>query len=148
MWNQRSDEGHASNFEIALIRAIVEAFPDAMLVVDEHGVIVTHNQRFLDLIGVRSDELPGARAGSVEGVLSEHVLSRVVGRVKAPEAFLVRLKELCANPRLDDHSETEMVRIQTSEEASGPIPKELTLFRCLKSPTLPSVQFLVALRNG
>jgi diguanylate cyclase (GGDEF)-like protein len=118
MRDQRSDEGHASNFQIALIRAIVEASPDAMLVVDQHGVIVTHNQRFLDLIGVRSDELPGARAGSVEGVLSEHVLSRVVGRVKAPEAFLVRLKELCANPRLDDHSEIEMVNGVTLERHS------------------------------
>lgn len=118
MQNQRSDEGHAATFQIALIRAIVEASPDAMLVVDEHGVIVTHNQRFLDLIGVRGDELPGARPGSVEGVLSEHLLSRVVGRVKAPEAFVSRLKELCANPTLDDHSEIEMLNGVTLERHS------------------------------
>lgn len=124
MGNQRSDEGHAADFQIALIRAIVEASPDAMLVVDEHGVIVTHNQRFLDLIGVRSDELPGARPGSVEGVLSEHLLSQVVGRIKAPVAFVARLKELCANPTLNDHSEIEMANGVTLERHSTGLRSE------------------------
>jgi diguanylate cyclase (GGDEF)-like protein len=115
--DQRSDEGHASNFEIALIRAIVEAFPDAMLVVDEHGVNVTHNQRFLDLIGVRSDELPGARAGSVEGVLSEHVLSRVVGRVKAPETFVADSK-IVRQPGIG-RSGSEMVGVTLERHSTG-----------------------------
>jgi diguanylate cyclase (GGDEF)-like protein len=105
-------------FQIALIRAILEACPDGILVVDSTNQIVTHNQRFFQVWDICGDEVPGTRDGSAEGVQDHHVLPRAVARVKDPDSFLARVKELYANPWTEDHCEIELKDGRTLERHS------------------------------
>jgi diguanylate cyclase (GGDEF)-like protein len=112
------DSANGDEFRFALIRAILEASPDGILVVDDRNQIVTHNRRMLEVWNISDDELPGARAGSAEGLADHHLLSRVLARVANPVAFLARVKALYADPEADDHCEIELRDGRTLERHS------------------------------
>lgn len=114
LWAQAKD----NEFQVALIRAILEACPDGILVVDEHNRIVSHNQRFLEVWDICGAEVPGTNRGSAEGVDDRHVLTRAVARVADPDAFLARVKELYANPTAEDHCEISLKDGRTLERHS------------------------------
>ncbi len=99
------DSANNDESRFALIRAILEASPDGILVVDDRDRIVTHTRRMLQVRDIPDDELPGAREGSAEGLADHHLSSRVLSRVANPDAFLVRVKALYADPEADDHCE-------------------------------------------
>src|SRR5262245_425534 len=83
-YNQLSQvwaDAHNDEFQVALIRAILEACPDGILVVDDHDRIVSHNQRFFEVWDICRDDIPGTRHGSAEGIDDQHVLSRAVAQV-------------------------------------------------------------------
>ena len=102
----------------SLIRAINEASPDGILVVDEEGVIVTHNHRFVEIWQLPNDCLQGPQPGSAIGEPDDPILTTVRGRVKDPQAFLARVKELYENPDLTDHCEIELLDGRTVERHS------------------------------
>ncbi|MFZ5876364.1 MAG: sensor domain-containing diguanylate cyclase [Nitrospirota bacterium] len=112
------DSANGEEFRFALIRGILEASPDGILVVDNHDRIVTHNRRMLQVWDIQDTELPGARDGSAEGLADHHLLSRVLSRVANPETFLARVKELYADPEADDHCEIELKDGRTLERHS------------------------------
>lgn len=100
-------------FQHSLIAAIREASPDGILVVDDHGVVVSHNQRFFDVLGIVPGMSPGDRA------LSERpLLSRALELVRDPDGFLQRVQALYADPLLEDHCEIEMKDGRTLERHS------------------------------
>ncbi|HET8759905.1 MAG TPA: diguanylate cyclase [Nitrospiria bacterium] len=105
-------------FRFALIRTILDASPDGILVVNDRDRIVTHNQRMLQVWDVQGSELPGARDGSAEGIADHHLLSCVLSRVADPDAFLARVKELYTNPEAEDHCEIELKDGRTLERHS------------------------------
>jgi diguanylate cyclase (GGDEF)-like protein len=109
---------HGDEFRFALIRGILEASPDGILVVDNHDRIVTHNRRMLQVWDIQDAELPGAHDGSAEGLDDHHLLARVLSRVAHPEMFLARVKELYADPKADDHCEIDLKDGRTLERHS------------------------------
>ncbi|GEM_PF-497113 len=105
-------------FDRSLVRGILDASPDGILVVDEHGVVALVNQRFFDVWGIPIDRVPGHQADTVIGTSDQPILSMAVERTKDPEAFLARVKELYADPNLDDHCEIELKDARTLERHS------------------------------
>lgn len=106
-------------FQTSLVRAINEASPDGILVVNDKDIVVSHNQRFLEVWGIPKEDLSiNVPGGSVIGTPDQPILSLAVERVKDPAAFLGRVKELYNNPALDDHCEIDLKDGRTLERHS------------------------------
>ncbi len=105
---RRAIPRRASDFQSLLLQAIYDISPDGILVVDEHGTVVSHNRPFLQLWGIAPSRLRTGDDGSVIGEADAPVLAEVVSRVQNPAAFLERVRELYDNPQLDDHCEIEL----------------------------------------
>src|SRR5207253_1464274 len=101
-------------FQASLVRAINEASPDGILVVDATDTIVSHNRRFIDVWGMPEEY----RDGNSIGRSDQPILAMAVERVKNQAVFLARVKELYANPELDDHCEIELKDGRTLERHS------------------------------
>lgn len=95
-------------FQLSLIRAINEASPDGILVVDERAVVVSHNRRFFEVWDIPREGLQGSRPGSAEGGPHAPVLEAELARVADPESFLRRVRELYADHHAEDHCEIEL----------------------------------------
>ncbi|MGA7594553.1 MAG: PAS domain S-box protein, partial [Gallionella sp.] len=98
-----------------LVKAINEASPEGILVVDDKGVVIHHNRRFLE-VWQFPDELP--KQGSAIGTGHGSLLSSVCERLEDPDAFLARVRELYDNPQLDDHCEIKLRNGSTLERVS------------------------------
>lgn len=104
----RDDGLSHREFQNSLVAAIHEASPDGILVVDDQDVIVSHNQLLFDVLGITPEDLPGDHGGVLAGHADRPLLALVADRVKDPEEFVRQVKELYANPQLDDHREIEL----------------------------------------
>lgn len=109
-------------FQHSLISAIHEVSPDGILVVNDEGNVVSHNQRFLDVwqmpaLGLSQDAPGGA-------ISDQLVLSAVVERVKDSQAFVKRVRELYADPAAIDHCEIELKDGRTLERYSTSLSTE------------------------
>ncbi|MGA8865055.1 MAG: EAL domain-containing protein [Gallionella sp.] len=98
-----------------LCSAINEASPEGILVVDDQGMVVTHNRRFLDVWQVSSEF---RQTGSAVGKPDATLLPVVLELVAEPDAFLARVRQLYDNPHLDDHCELELRDGRTLERRS------------------------------
>jgi len=92
----------------SLVKAIVEASLEGILVVDEKGIIVSHNQQFVDIWRIPKYKLSGLEPGTAIGADDNPILAHNVGCVKDEQGFLARILELYQNPHLDDHCEIEL----------------------------------------
>gem|GEM_PF-1536717 len=77
-----------------------EISPDAILVVDEHGIIISYNQYFVELWGL-TQEMVAAR-------VDEAVLHSVVSKVRDPETFLARVDYLYQHRSEKSHEEIDL----------------------------------------
>jgi len=105
-------------FQLSVIRGINEVSLDGILVVNDHGIVVSHNQRFLDIWQVPSSTAPNGFADTVVGVPYQPLLAEVVNRVKDPEAFLNRVRELYNQPDAWDDCEIGLKDNRTLERHS------------------------------
>ena len=108
----------ASDFQSLLLEAIYDISPDGILVVNEHGMVVSHNRPFLQLWGIGLSRLHRGEDGSINGEADAPILAEVVARVQNPTAFLERVRELYDNPQIDDHCEIELKDGRTLERHS------------------------------
>jgi diguanylate cyclase (GGDEF)-like protein/PAS domain S-box-containing protein len=92
----------------SLVNAIIEATPEGILVVDEHGIIVSHNQQFVEIWRIPAYKLKGHNGDTAIGADDNPILAHNAGCVKDKQAFLARIRELYDNPQLDDHCEIEL----------------------------------------
>ena len=99
-----------------LTKAINEASPEGILVVDDQGVVVYHNRRFLETWQIPFDF---RQADSAVGMADEVLISSVHERLSDPDAFLARVRELHENPELDDHCEIPLRDGRTLERRSS-----------------------------
>ncbi len=108
------------NFEFhnSLIKAIYEASPQGILVVDNKGIILFHNSKFVDIWRIPNELLTGLEVNTAIGINDTPILSASLKLVKHPEAFLDRVKELYENPELTDHCEITLVDNRTLERRS------------------------------
>lgn len=119
--NYHDQVGHARNnteaFNRSLLRAIQEASPDGILVVDEQALVVTYNQRFLDVWRIPPEHArPDKEYGGA--IPDNTILQAATDRVKHPESFRRRVQELYADPTAHDHCEIEFKDGRTIERHS------------------------------
>ncbi|MGD0095557.1 MAG: PAS domain S-box protein [Terracidiphilus sp.] len=111
-------EAKLLSFQHSLIRAIHEVSLDGILVVTDDHHIASHNKRFKEVwqfpqLAIQ-DNMPDYSVGDRPPV----VLSAVLERVKDPEAFIGRVRELDADPDANDHCEIELKDGRTIERYS------------------------------
>ncbi|HKJ71344.1 MAG TPA: diguanylate cyclase [Gammaproteobacteria bacterium] len=107
-----------AEFQRSLVEAIHEASPDGILVVDGEDMIVSHNQRLLEVWGIAPEEVPGADDGSLAGLPDHRLLSRALERVADRAGFLQRVQELYADPAREDLTEVALEDGRTLERHS------------------------------
>ena len=74
---------------VALLEATLEATQDGILVLDLNRRIILYNQRLLDMLGLRREDVDPS---------PEAALERVIAEIEDPDAFRARSSELWANP--------------------------------------------------
>ena len=97
---------------VSLLNATLEATADGILVVDLHGKVVSHNQRFLDLW-----RIPPALAGTKEDA---RLLSFVADQVKYPARFIRDVAQTYADPARELCDNVEFADGRVFERGSRP----------------------------
>lgn len=110
--------GVRHEFEESVMRTIYESTPAGILTVDRNNVVVSHNRRFLEIMGIPVPATPGDAPASLSGTSDGPLLAAVVDRVSDPDGFLKRVKELYAHPDEDDHCEILLKDGRTLERYS------------------------------
>jgi two-component system, sensor histidine kinase and response regulator len=120
--SERKQAEQARLFQHSLIRAILDVSPDGILVVNNEGIIESHNKMFLDVwrIPIVADT-PSTQA---VGMPEQTTLSPSLELLKDPEAFLERIRELYNDPDANDHCETELKDGRTVEHYSTSLRSE------------------------
>jgi PAS domain S-box-containing protein len=111
-----TERKHADEVQHSLVRAILEASLDGILVVSDEGVILSHNQKFLDIWQIP----PASTASGVDRPL----LANNSRLVKDPEAFIKRARELYDDPTANDHCEIELKDGRTLERYSTSLRRD------------------------
>jgi signal transduction histidine kinase/CheY-like chemotaxis protein len=114
---QRRDE-----FHLSLIKAINDVSPDGILVVDSDALVLSHNQRFVDIFQIPPECVKGV--GTAVRADDQPILSTFLSRVKFPDVVLKRVMELYADPDLKDHCEIELKDGRTIERHSSSVRGE------------------------
>jgi two-component system sensor histidine kinase/response regulator len=117
-------EAKHRQYQLSLIRAIHEVSLDGILVVNNAGNVVSHNKRFLDVWQLPVTTVPDCLSETVMTVPDEPLLSAVIERVKDPEAFLKRVRELYDHPEANDDCEIELKNNRTLERYSTSLSGE------------------------
>ena len=118
-----SRENRQDQFEQSLLRAIHKESPDGILVVDKRDIVVSHNQRLLDIWHIDLASI-GTKDSTAVGRPDVALLCEVVERTKDPESFLKRVKELYRDPNATDHCEIELRDGRTLERHSTALRSE------------------------
>lgn len=110
----------AGDYELqrSLANAVIAESPEGILVVGEHGIVVSHNQQFVEIWRIPDDCLRGSEPGTAIGADDHPILAHNLGCVKDEQAFLARVKQLYDNPQLKDHCEIELKDGRTVERHS------------------------------
>lgn len=107
---------HSEEFDRTLLRSIQEASPDGILVVDGDARVVSYIQQFLRIWGIPAERLVARDAQ--DGIHDTPVLLKAAQRVRDPEGFISRVRELYANRSARDHCEIELKDGRTLERHS------------------------------
>lgn len=101
-------KSHREEFDRSLLRAIQEASPDGILVVDGQGAVVSYNQRFVEIWQIGAEYLQ-AEPDNSGPLAEERIMHAALALLKDPEAFLQRVQELYLRPEEQDHCELELL---------------------------------------
>lgn len=101
-----------------MLRAINEASPLGILVVDENATVVSHNRRFLQIWRIPPGHPSWADQGAAIGTDDRPMLALVAERTRDPLAFVARVRELYQRRESDDHCEIELLDGRTLERHS------------------------------
>ncbi|MGA2348974.1 MAG: PAS domain S-box protein [Terracidiphilus sp.] len=105
-------------FELSLIQSIHAETMEGILVVNQAGVIVSYNRRFLDIWGIDDSTAQGSQPHSFIGAVDHTLLSLVIERLEAPDSFVRRVQELYSHPDEKDHCEIKLKDGRTLERHS------------------------------
>jgi len=115
---ERERANQEREFQHSLIHAIHEVSLDGILVLNNAGLIVSHNQRFKDIWQFPALEIPENLPDYYIGDQPPRVLSAGAERVRDPEAFIKRVLEINEDLAAIDHCEIEMKDGRTLERYS------------------------------
>jgi PAS domain S-box-containing protein len=121
---ERKQAEQALQFQDSLNRAIQEVSLDGILVVNQDGMIVSYNQRFLNVWQIPDPRIPGNPSITATSVPDKPILSANLDRVKDSETFLKRVRELYADPDATDQCEVELKDGRTLERHSTGLRSE------------------------
>lgn len=107
----------SNEFDRALLRAIQEASPDGILVVDGQGVVVSYNQRFVETWKLDPAHLE-ANSHADGSIPEDRIMYAAIALLKDPQAFMQRVMELYAKPEERDYCEIELKDGRTLERHS------------------------------
>lgn len=102
----------------SIIAALYEAFPDGILIVDDQGIISSHNRHFVDITEIPHTLLRGPEPGTLVGLEASAIIAAMLESVVNTRAFLARFHLLSAKPDSDDFSEIEFKDGRTLESYS------------------------------
>jgi PAS domain S-box-containing protein len=97
---------------LSLLEATLESTGNALLVVDCSGRIKHYNRQFQDLWRLSSDVL--------EQEADNGALEMALGRVKDPQTFFARVRELYDHPEMEGFDTLELLDGRTIERCSKP----------------------------
>jgi two-component system, LuxR family, sensor kinase FixL len=97
---------------VSLLNATLESTADGVLVVDRDGKIKSFNQQFKDIWQI-PDAILDTRS-------DDEAVKCILGRVKDPEAFVAKIRELCDTPEQEHFDVTEMTDGRILERYSKP----------------------------
>lgn len=108
---------NTKGYPCSILQALYEACPDGILVVRGEGQVASYNRQFLKVWELPLD---GEATGGIgTGMVPDApLLSAVLDRVKNPEGFLTRVRELYGDPQASDHCEVELRDGRTLERDS------------------------------
>jgi PAS domain S-box-containing protein len=121
---ERKQAEEERQLQLSLIHAIYEGSLDGILVVSPCEVVISHNKRFLDIWKISIPTVSDNPRDNIVGTQDQPILSSVINRLKEPEAFLTRVRELYDNPDAKDHSEIELNDNRTLERYSTSLRSE------------------------
>ena len=98
---------HSVEFDRSLLRAIQEASPDAILVVNGQGEIVSFNQRFLDMWQIDTAYVKQHQRAD-GSVPEDKLMAPALQLLASPEAFLNRVQQLYERPEEVDLCDVEL----------------------------------------
>jgi len=102
-------------FHHSLIQTIHEVSLDGVLVVDNEGRVVSINNRFSELWQIPISEITDSLRKTGFYAHDDQLISQVADRVKDPERFVARVKELFSHPEEDDQGHVELLDGRTLE---------------------------------
>jgi hypothetical protein len=105
----------------SVMKAIFQETPDGILVLDDRDVVVSHNQRFLDVWRLSPEDFRIPGGGSDRRDLDLALLASMVERTAHPETTARRLMEVRASPDRVDDCEIELADGRTLERHIAPI---------------------------
>ena len=104
-------------FQHSLIQGIHELSLDGILAVNTVGMIVSHNQRFLDVWNV-PQEYRDTLTNRLTPGRDADMLAHALAQVAEQGPFMARVQELYGNPEMDDSCEIGMLDGRTLERYS------------------------------
>jgi PAS domain S-box len=110
-WERKRTEEELER-SVSLMRATLESTADGILVVDKEGNIVSYNQKFLDIWCIPE--------GVIESRNDRQVLEFVLDRLKDPQVFLKKVKELYDQPYAESYDVLEFRDGRIFERYSQP----------------------------
>jgi PAS domain S-box-containing protein len=121
---ERKQAEEERQLQLSLIHAIYEGSLDGILVVSPCEVVLSHNKRFLDIWKIPLPNVSDSTRDNIVGTQDQPILTSVLNRLKDPEAFLTRVRELYDDPDAKDHSEIELTDGRTLERYSTSLRSE------------------------
>ena len=107
---KRSEEGLRRS--VSLLNATIESTADGILVVGTNGQVVSHNRKFLDIWNI-----PAGLAGQRD---DGKILAFVQEQLRDPAAFIAKVNDLYANPRVVTNDTIEFKDGRYIERSSQP----------------------------
>jgi PAS domain S-box-containing protein len=115
---ERIQAEQTRQFELSFMRAVQVETREGILVVNEAGAVVLHNDRFLEMWRLPDISASGQQPDKFVGVQDQPIVLSFLDRVKNPEPFLRRIKELDSHPDERDTCEVELKDGRTLERHS------------------------------
>ena len=111
--SERQQALHELERKNSILSTQQETSPDAILLVDENGMIITYNRQFIEMWGLPED--------MVRARIDAPVLQTVVTQVENPEAFVARVKYLYEHKQEKGRDEFRLKDGRTIDRFSAPV---------------------------
>jgi PAS domain S-box-containing protein len=121
---ERKANEQAREFQHSLIRTIQEVALDGILVVDNEGHVLSHNERLFEVWKIPSSQIPRPLCAVTRDDPIPPLLAASLERVKDPEDYLRRACEFYAESDAMDESEVELKDGRTLERYSKSLRTE------------------------